>query len=123
METSPGTTTEKRDDKMVENILRAVSGKGKVFVLTGATHVNRFTPRLVDAGYEKVEFGKKRKEELFEKDSGRLVFPEKMEYYLRKRIQHDKDLLRDIEDPEWEKALSKVIESFEDVLAKVKKER
>ncbi|MBS3788321.1 hypothetical protein KGY79_09035 [Candidatus Bipolaricaulota bacterium] len=123
MEMSPGTTTEKRDDKMVENVLRAVSGKEKVLILTGFTHVIRFIPRLVDAGYERVGFGKNRKEELFEKGSGRLVFPEKVEYYLRKRIQHDKDLLQDIEDPEWEKALTNVIESFESVLATVEEGR
>jgi hypothetical protein len=121
-EMSPGTTTEKRDDKMVDNILGEAKDKEKVLVLTGATHVNTFVPRLVNEGYEKVKFEKDRKEELFMKDSDRLVFPEKMEYYLRKRIQHDKELLKRLEDPEWKEQLSGVIKSFEDILATVKKE-
>ncbi|MCL4517401.1 MAG: hypothetical protein M1379_17775 [Firmicutes bacterium] len=105
----PGRTNKARDDKMVENILQSVPGHKKVLVLTGASHVLEFVPRLKKAGYSSAPFGKGDKDRLFATSSTGLSFPRGMGHYLEKTISIYQEELSREQNPEWKRAYENVI--------------
>ncbi|MFW6030429.1 MAG: hypothetical protein ACOCRO_09280 [Halanaerobiales bacterium] len=109
-------TNNRRDDKMVSNILKEVPGYKKVLILTGFSHVGEFVPRLNEVGYKVVEFSDDRKKKLFSGIEEKLTFPTGMKHYIEKRIIIDKKTLESINDKKWKEKYQNVIKNRENVL-------
>lgn len=116
----PGTTNKKRDDIMVENIIRESKGYQKVLVIIGATHMIIDSKKLKKLGYKKVKFSKAEKDVLYYHKNSNSIYPKGSTNFIEKRIEVSKqDLLDEKMTEQWKDATNrgiKELENFKEII-------
>jgi hypothetical protein len=106
-----------RDDHMVQNIINVMAEHRSGLVLAGYFHLVGFKKRLQQAGYLIKRMKQAEKQALFDLSGVEKIFPEKMKFYLRKRIQLEKESLQKETDADWRERLQSVIETRQHFLS------
>lgn len=98
-----------RENRMFENILRDISGHGRVLILTGWSHVEGFRKRLASLGCEEMPFSADDKRALFDTADVPEVFPEGMADCIERRMAIDGETLANETRAYWKSKLENAI--------------
>lgn len=94
---NPETSPPIRNDYIHRNILKNINASTnlnkKILIIMGADHVVLEQPKLKSAGYKEVFFSVFEKNRLFKIHNKRLIYPKGMTYYIKKRIDYEKNCI------------------------------
>lgn len=115
-----------REDKMFEHITHRISGRRRILIITGFSHVPEFSMRFKNIGYSCADFPTAEKEKLFAFKGEERLYPAGMALYLEKRVELDKKTLAEADNPKLRLALDRnirfLIQFLQDVKAQEDKQ-
>lgn len=112
-ESKPGRTSVKRDDIIVDNIIRESAGYKKVLVIFGFSHLIEAKKRMKKQKYYNVKLKKDYKDDLFFHKEEKLIYPPETKYYIEKRIEKEKEELNECKTEKWIEVKHRMIKELE----------
>jgi hypothetical protein len=101
--------SDRREDRMFENIRKDMASHRRILILTGYGHIEGFARRLAASGYRRARFSAAEKDALFDTQGLALRFPRGMTHYVQKRIETDRSTLQLQTDSFWRSRLAAAI--------------
>ncbi|MFL0197985.1 hypothetical protein ACJDU8_20820 [Clostridium sp. WILCCON 0269] len=91
----PNSSNPIRDSYIHENIVKNINlyKSKKILIIMGADHVILEQPKLESVGYKEAFFSVFEKNRLFKIHNKRLTYPKGMTYYIKKRIDYEKNCI------------------------------
>ncbi|XMB85798.1 hypothetical protein RJG79_10350 [Mycoplasmatota bacterium WC44] len=110
----PGTTTNERDEKITQNIVRESEGYKKVLVVVGAAHMIIDSKKLRKRGYKRIRLCREDLRRIYTNIDDEMVYHADTIKYIEKRIECEKNLLETIKlDEVWRTRIEMIVDKLE----------
>lgn len=115
-----GRSNNLREDKMFQHVISRISGRRRILIITGISHVPEFTQRFRDDGFSLDDFPTVEKEKLFTMTDKERLYPAGTPLYPEKRIELDKKAHAEASNPKIRSAFKNSVEFRSHLLQDIK---